>query len=55
MAEILVLSSRPVKFEIIKPEKVVVDGKDKEKTTKYKPMGLRLTRLKAKAKKMLSK
>lgn len=49
------MSLRPVEFEAIKPEKVMVYGEEREKTSHYKPICLKWIGVKAKTKKRLSK
>lgn len=48
------MSSKPVEFEAVKPEKVIIDGEEREKTSHYKPKGLRWSDVKAMDKKTLS-
>lgn len=49
------LSPKPVEFKAIKPKKVIVDGEEREKTSHYKPRGLRWSSIKATDKKALSR
>lgn len=50
----LAFSPKPVKFKAFKPEKVMVVGVEREKTSHYKPRGLRWSGVKATDKKALS-
>lgn len=50
------MSPNPVLFKLVKPEKVIINGEEKEKTIHYKPQGLRWSDMKAEDnKKTLSK
>lgn len=49
-----VLSPRSTEFEAVEPKIVVVEGVEKEKTTKYRPKGLRCAGVNSKNKKTLS-
>lgn len=49
------MSNKPVEFEAVKPQKVMVDREERKKTSHHKLRGLRWVGVKAKANKTLSK
>lgn len=46
MGEVRSIVSKSTKLKAVKPEKVIIDGVEKEKTSQYKPRGRRWSSVK---------